>query len=163
MENIVKVISKWQVDAGNASKPYDDFLESAFQIEEALEGFKIPFEKLFDENEQCIIDGTVEKKRHQSVARDIISWVINNTPEPISEVERLDKACDAIVYAIGSMAKLGLDHQGITKALLAVNKANQQKLGQGRDEKDKLLKPSTFVGPEPELQLILDARKVKHA
>ena len=37
MLNPIKEIVKWQKDAGNAAKPYEDFLESSFQIEEALE------------------------------------------------------------------------------------------------------------------------------
>ena len=32
MLNPIKEIVKWQMDAGNAAKPYDDFLESSFQI-----------------------------------------------------------------------------------------------------------------------------------
>ena len=30
MLNPIKEIAKWQKDAGNAAKPYDDFLESSF-------------------------------------------------------------------------------------------------------------------------------------
>ena len=43
MLNPIKEIVKWQRDAGNAAKPYDDFLESSFQIEEALEGLHPEF------------------------------------------------------------------------------------------------------------------------
>jgi predicted HAD superfamily Cof-like phosphohydrolase len=78
---------------------------------------------------------------------------------PVSDVDRLDKACDAVVYAIGSIAKLGLDHHGITKALNIVNAANKAKLGMPRDEHGKLLKPDNFVGPEAQLQELLDSYK----
>ena len=76
--------------------------------------------------------------------------------EDITDVDRLDKACDAIVYAIGSMTKLGLDHHAITKALNIVNDANKAKLGMSRDAEGKLLKPEGFVGPEVKLQELLD-------
>ena len=32
MLNPIKEIVKWQRDTGNAAEPYDDFLESSFQI-----------------------------------------------------------------------------------------------------------------------------------
>lgn len=56
------------------------------------------------------------------------------------------------------MAKLGLTPQQIQRGLLVVNHANVQKLGMPRDEHGKLLKPDNFVGPETELQKILDER-----
>lgn len=153
MLNSVKEIYNWQVKAGNADQPYDDFLESAFQVEEALEGFDLkPLSK--------ILLNTMElpDKAEKVLSREVVIHAQGRTPAPISDVERLDKACDAIVYAIGSIAKLGLDHHGITKALNIVNKSNMTKLGMPRDEHGKLLKPDNFVGPEPELQALLDAR-----
>ena len=77
--------------------------------------------------------------------------------EHLADVDRLDKAWDAIVFAIGSMAKLGLEHHAITKALNIVNEANKAKLGMGRDSEGKLLKPDNFVGPEVKLQALLDS------
>ena len=56
------------------------------------------------------------------------------------------------------MAKLGLTPQQIQRGILAVNRANVQKLGMPRDEHGKLIKPKDFVGPEVELQKILDER-----
>lgn len=161
MLNPIKEIANWQIKAGNASRPYDDFLESSFQVEEALEGFILPREYLFDESGNVLVDATVEEKREKHIARDIISWANNTggTESVISDVARLDKACDAIVYAIGSMQKLGLDHHGITKALNIVNKANMQKLNAPRDDAGKLLKPDNFVGPEAELQELLNKYK----
>lgn len=149
MINPIKDIYNWQKAAGNLDKPYSDFLESSFQIEEALEGFDlnsfadtgIPF----DEDE----DGPKE------LSRQLVKIAMNSGNEDITDVDRLDKACDAIVYAIGSIAKLGLDHHGITKALNIVNNANKAKLGMARDKHGKLLKPTNFTGPEAELAKLL--------
>lgn len=162
MLNPIKEIVKWQVDAGNASKPYDDFLESSFQVEEALEGFEMVEDLYFSmnpEHELAADKSTQVKQTSRLIIRRAQSGHLDEITEyTISDVDRLDKACDAIVYAIGSMTKLGLDHHAITKALNIVNNANKAKLGAPRDEAGKLLKADDFVGPEVELQLLLDKR-----
>lgn len=215
MINPIKDIVKWQKAAGNLDKPYDDFLESSFQIEEALENLQPQFivASMFNEIQEDFngdrtspkevarlltslamtsdlttdLDGTVFTTTAilpDTSYRDGTEWntaldiAISNedsyiedgdgtlfkifnrgsvqkiTP-PITDVARLDKACDAIVYAIGSIAKLGLDHHGITKALNIVNNANKAKLGMARDEHGKLLKPANYTGPEAELAKLL--------
>ena len=150
MLNPIKEIVKWQRDTGNAAKPYDDFLESSFQIEEALEGFESPARDL-----------TLSFDGPKNTSRSIVSWVQRDSEVDfnISDVDRLDKACDAIVFAIGSMTKLGLDHHAITKALNIVNDANKQKLDSKRDSLGKLEKPLNFKGPEEKLQELLDSYK----
>lgn len=153
MLNPIKEIAKWQHDAGNAAKPYDDFLESSFQIEEALEGFdNNSFEEVFPEE---FPEGS--NPQPKELSRHIVKIAMNSGNENITDVDRLDKACDAIVFAIGSMCKLGLDHHAITKALNIVNDANKAKLGMSRDSEGKLLKPDDFVGPEVKLQALLDS------
>lgn len=163
MLNAIKEIYAWQKAAGNLEKPYDDLLESSFQIEEALEGISCSGQggglpslaKMLNEN---VSYSTPIEPTHKSVSRGIVEAAYYRNA---SDVERLDKACDAIIFAIGSMAKLGLDHHGITKALNIVNNANKAKLGMPRDEKGKLLKPDDWekYAPEKELQLLLDKRK----
>ena len=148
MLNPIKEIAKWQKDAGNAAKPYEDFLESSFQIEEALEGF--PCTLLHSELPS-------EVNSPKELSRTIVDLARNPGMSNIPDVDRLDKACDAIVFAIGSMTKLGLDHHAITKALNIVNDANKAKLGMSRDAEGKLLKPEGFVGPEVKLQELLDS------
>lgn len=153
MLNPIKEIVKWQRDTGNAAKPYNDFLESSFQIEEALEGFTDLFElaKVLSRSDKI----TVKSESPKDLSRAIIA-LASTECDDIANVERLDKACDAIIFAIGSMAKLGLDHHAITKALNIVNDANKAKLGMSRDSEGKLLKPEGFVGPEVKLQELLD-------
>ena len=156
MLNPIKEIVKWQRDAGNAAKPYDDFLESSFQIEEALEGFTdLPeLAKVLSRSDKI----TVKSESPKDLSRAIIA-LAGTELDDISNVERLDKACDAIIFAIGSMAKLGLDHHAITKALNIVNDANKQKLDSKRDSLGKLEKPLNFKGPEEKLQELLDSCK----
>lgn len=156
MENPIRSIVKFNQQAGLIAKGYSDFLESSFQIEEALEGFDVSlFEPL---NLQP--PGTYTSAK--SLARDILSeGILLMADVPLSDVERLDKACDAVVFAVGSMAKLGLTAQQITQALNIVMHHNSAKLKCPKDEFGKLTKPADFVGPEPELQKLLDKRSVK--
>lgn len=132
------------LDAG-----YDDFLESSFQIEEALEGFEPP-----------VRDLTLSFDNPKNTSRAIISWILRDSEVgfEIPDVDRLDKAIDAIVFAVGSIAKLGLTPSQIREAISVVTKANLQKLGMPKDEFGKVIKPDNFVGPEVELQKILDSR-----
>ena len=154
MLNPIKEIVRWQSDTGNAAKPYDDFLESSFQIEEALEGLKdIPYLQVRLHSEGYSIE---ELQTPKECSRQIVRLAMMDNKDPLEDVDRLDKACDAVVFAIGSMTKLGLDHHAITKALNIVNDANKAKLGMSRDSEGKLLKPEGFVGPEVKLQELLD-------
>ena len=160
MQNPIKQIYVFNKKAGLLDKPYNDFLESAFQIEEALEGFS-----LFDlqNNVQSNFKGESTPKEWSRLIINSASLPetgIYSAPTPIADVDRLDKACDAVVYAVGSMAKLGLDPQQITKALNIVMTANMKKLeNKSTDALGKLNKPASFVGPEAELQKLLDTVK----
>lgn len=159
MLNPIKEICKWQIDAGNASRPYDDFLESSFQIEEALEGFNT--ENLYKALLE-VPSRAPNEVPSENTPKELSRAIVNSadwSTSSVSDVDRLDKACDAIIFAIGAMQKLGLDHHNITKALNIVNDANKAKLGMPRDEKGKLLKPDNFVGPEVKLQELLDSIK----
>jgi len=163
MENPIKRIVKFNQDAGLIEGGYDDFLESSFQIEEALEGFSFVHELGIDLNLECTDDDRLTPK---DVSRAIVSRAIatlesldgTSTPETLQDVDRLDKACDAVIFAVGSMSKLGLNAQQITQALNIVIDANQAKLKCPKDEFGKIIKPIDFVGPEPKLQALLDKR-----
>ena len=135
MENPIKQIIKFNSDAGLLDG-YDYFLESSMLIEEALEGFDL---------------GVLKPK---DVARQICS-PLDFTG---SEVDSLDKSCDAAIIAVGGIAKHGLTYSQVVRALNVVMQANFAKLGMPRDEHGKLQKPDNFVGPEAALQQILDER-----
>lgn len=149
MQNIIEQVYHFNQQAGLLDKGYSDTLESAFQIEEALEG-------LTDLQTLSTTFGTSDTSPKQ-LSR-IITSLAHHENRSISDVDRLDKACDAIVFAIGSMAKLGLTPSQIEQALNIVTSANQQKLGMPEDYYGKLGKPTVFIGPEAQLQQLLDER-----
>lgn len=156
MENPIKQIYKFNKDAGLLNNGYDDFLESSFQIEEALEGFELSSLLEYLGEDPC--------STPKEVSRFIVGKCTSDTElakTEISDVDRLDKACDAVIFAVGSMAKLRLNPHQITKALNVVMTANQAKLQCPKDEHGKLTKPDDFdekYAPEPKLQAILDER-----
>ena len=164
MLNPIKEIVRFNKEAGLIDQGYDDFLESSFQIEEALEGLNT-LEYL-----QSLLDGSAESFMSditdgspKALSRVIVDAAYSSdlSGAPIADVDRLDKACDAVVFAVGSMAKLGLNPQEITKALNVVMHKNFEKLGAPKDEFGKQLKPEGWTGPEPELQKILLNRSSK--
>lgn len=148
MRNPIKDIVAFNEKAGLLEAGYDDFLESSFQIEEALEGF---------DTEQLV--KTYDLDTYSTSPKDISRCLVETCVTKLSDVDRLDKACDAVVFAVGSMAKLGLNSQQITQALNIVMDANMAKLENKRvDEAGKLVKSKGFVGPEEKLQKLLDER-----
>ena len=214
-QHVIDSIVQFNQDAGLLDKGYDDFLESSFQIEEALEGLHPEFIiKSMHNAVQEEFKGSITSPK--DVARHLVSTAITSdlsytfykasstlpeTPnwsetdwdkdllkaieeeythiedsdgymfkilsrdsvqgvaKGITDVDRLDKACDSVVYAIGSMAKLGLSAQEITQALNIVMDKNLEKLrNKSYDAEGKLLKDPSFVGPEAQLQLLLDKR-----
>jgi hypothetical protein len=158
MQNPIKRIVQFNHDADLVKSGYSDFLESSFQIEEALEGFD-----LFD-----LVNNIRSDYGGESTPKEYSRLIVNaaslpttgplQVPIPISDVERLDKACDAVVFAIGSMTKLGLNAQQITQALNIVMDSNQAKLKCPKDSHGKLTKPADFPNPEPRLQELLNSR-----
>ena len=155
MLNPIKDIVRFNKEA-NLLTGYDDFLESSLIIEEALEGFEdnmqdLAFELGLDKKYPSDADEVCHAKH---LARHITGIVADKVNIP--DVDRLDKACDQVVFAVGAMAKLGLSAQQITKALNIVMHKNFEKLECPKDEHGKLTKPVDFVGPEEDLQRILD-------
>jgi len=130
---------------------YDDCLEDSMVIEECLENHSSLSElgKLFYL--------TTADSTPKQLSRDIVA-TSHSRDQPISDIDRLDKACDKAIIAIGSMVKLGLNPNQITRALNVVMQANLAKLNQPKDSIGKLTKPANFVGPEAKLQHILEER-----
>lgn len=158
MQSIIQNVYTFNQKA-NLLNGYSDDLETAFQIEEALEGFAYltTLHSMLDPIN--IISVTTAK----DVSRAIVSVAKTGNcrriaEDYISDVDRLDKACDSIIFALGSMAKLGLTPEQIEQALHIVTTANLQKLDMPKDPQGKLLKPISFVGPEIQLQELLDQR-----
>jgi hypothetical protein len=160
MENPIKIVYQFNLQAGLLENGYDDFLESSMLIEEALEGFSLNCLELSAEEPLDLSrPGHVPLKE---MARDIV--VIAGTDietgvlSKVSDVARLDKACDAVIIALGSIFKLGLTPAQATRALNIVMRHNFKKRSMPKDEFGKLTKPSDFIGPEEDLQKLLDER-----
>ena len=155
----VDCIYDFNLAAGLLQNGYNDFLESSFQIEEALEGFgDLPYlaDRLAGDSPETIPNPL----KARDVARQIVALAeMDSKPTNLPDVDRLDKACDAVVFAIGSMAKLRLSPDQINRAMRAVTNANLQKLTMPKDAQGKLMKPDNFEGPEAKLQEILDERE----
>ena len=140
----IDAIYQFNEQAGLLEQGYNDFSESAYQIEEALENYEIAH------------GFTVHLDTPKEMARTIVRA---QGPFIGTDVDRLDKAIDAIVFAVGSIAKLGLTPPQIREAIEIVTTANLQKLSNIKiDSNGKLLKDSNFIGPETKLQKLLDRR-----
>ena len=139
----IDAIYQFNEQAGLLEQGYNDFSESTYQIEEALEGYEIAH------------GFTVHLDTPKEMSRTIVRA---QGPFIGTDVDRLDKAIDAIVFAVGSIAKLGLTPPQIREAIEIVTTANLQKLSMPKDEFGKLTKPANFVGPEAKLQELLDRR-----
>lgn len=154
--NPLKSIFAFNKQAGLLEAGYNDERECAFPIEEALEGFKdIPCVA-----KQLSIYGCKPVEHTpKDVSRQVVSLALETQGnEDVPDVDRLDKHLDIIVFSLGSIYKLGLSPQQAMKALGIVAQANLQKLHVGQDAEGKQQKPDNFVGPEAQLQKILDER-----
>ena len=133
---------------GLLDKPYNDSLESSFQIEEALEGFDL-----------SVIGPKVGADLSLDISPKHISrLIVGCSWNPLPDIDRLDKHLDSIVYDIGAIAKLGLTPSQLLQALSIVMDANEAKNGCPKDSFGKLMKPENFPNPEPRLEQLLLAR-----
>lgn len=140
----------------NYAGSYDDAKEAAYQVEEALEGLQdLPYlaTRLHPDNESH-----EENFNPKECSRQIVKLAMMDAKGPMEDVERFDKALDAIYFAIGSMHKLGLSPHAIVEGLQVVHTANLQKTGV-KDSEGKVGKPANFQPPEEKLQAILDKRE----
>lgn len=157
MENPFKLIYKFNNEAGLLANGYNDKLESAFLIEEALEEFDVSaiigamkpeFQDMFANSK----DNNPNKPK--DVARFLVSLAYQN--EDIAPRKRLDKQIDALVYAAGGIMKLGLSAQLAQEAVNTVMSANMKKIGAGKDEQGKQLKPDNWEEIEDNMNKKLD-------
>ena len=144
----IQSVYEFNQKAGLLDLGYDDFRESAYPIEEALEGFDITYL-----NNRLHLP---EDSSPKDTSRAIVTGHCRTTD--ISDVDRFDKSIDSIIFSLGSLFKLGLSVDQVLRGLQTVADANMAKLSVGKDSEGKQMKPEGFVGPETELQEILDER-----
>ena len=153
MENPFKSIYKFNKDAGLLAKQYSDFLEPSLLIEEALEDLP---------RLQVLTNITNAKSNNpKDIARQLVI-IAGGEDAELTDLQRFDKHIDAIVYAVGGAYKLGLSPQQLEAGIAAVMHSNTKKIGAGKDEHGKALKPDNWPEIEAEqikkLQAILDKR-----
>lgn len=173
MENQFKKIYQFNKEAGLLEKPYSDFLEPSFLIEEALEDFNTPWLAKVLHNGAFGSDTEVEEERTKP--KGLSRWIVSLAREQfdengnkiedvtITDLQRFDKHIDAIVYAVGGAYKLGLTPQQLEAGIAAVMYSNMKKISAGQDAAGKQLKPDNWDEIEAEqirkLQAILDKRE----
>ena len=116
----------------NPRGQFDGNKGAALLIEEALE----------------LIGGTDPR----STAREIVA---QTATEPVSQVDEFDALLDIIYIAIGELHKFGATPEAIVDGLQVVHNKNLEKSG-AKDSEGKVTKPANFVGPEAELELIIN-------
>jgi predicted HAD superfamily Cof-like phosphohydrolase len=144
----IQSVYDFNKQAGLLDLGYDDFRESAYPIEEALEGFDITYLN----NRLHLHEDSSPKNASRSIVTGHCRTV------GLSDVDRFDKHIDSIIFSLGSLFKLGLSVDQVLNGLQIVADANLTKLSVGKDSEGKQMKPTDFVGPEEELQKILDER-----
>jgi len=152
--SIVKDIYDFNSKAGLLGKGMDSFMETAYILEEAIEGYEDVFNMPEDPKAPVVTArswalGFLNQVKEAKEARDL--------PMP-EEVDELDKAIDGVVFNIGKMAKMGLSVKQIEEAFAIVSGCNMAKLDGPKDELGKQLKPEGWTGPEAALQGVLDRR-----
>lgn len=156
MTNLVQDIYDFNNKMGLLGKGMDSFMETAYILEEAVEGYEDVFNMPEDPNAPVVSArdwalGFLNQVKEAKEAR--------NLPMP-SEVEEADKAIDGAVFNIGKLAKMNLTPEQIERMFSIVSGCNMAKLDGPKDELGKQLKPEGWTGPEAELQKILDERPV---
>jgi len=154
---LVQDIFDFNLKADLLGKGMDSFLETAYILEEAVEGYEDVFNMPEDPNAPVVTArawalGFLNQVREAKIAR--------NLPMP-SEVAEVDKAIDGVVFNIGKLAKMDLTPDQIERMFKVVSDANMSKLDGPKDDLGKQLKPDGWVGPEAALQVILDERVIK--
>lgn len=151
---IIQDIYDFNKQAGLLGHGMDSFMETAYILEEAMEGY----EDVFD-NPQT---PDAPKMTARAWSLSFLNQVKDakeqrGLPMP-SEVAEVDKAIDGVVFNIGKLAKMNLSPEQIERMFKVVNNCNMSKLTGPKDELGKQLKPDGWTGPEAELQRILDER-----
>lgn len=131
---------------------YSDIRETAYGIEEMLEGFNLGVvANSLRTNAEFLADNSPRE-----VSLEIVNQAASGfDPSSITDVDRVDKHVDSIIYSLGSLYKLGLSQEEAIKAIQIVAIANLQKLGAGKDQNGKQLKPKNFIPPEENLAKLL--------
>lgn len=156
MPSIVQGIYDFNDQAGLLGKGMDSFMETAFILEEAVEGYEDVFNQPENPNAPVVTarDWALGFLNQVKEAKDL-----RNLPMP-SDVAEADKAIDGIIFNVGKLAKMELTVEQIERMINIVTVCNMAKLGGPKDKLGKQLKPEGWVGPEEQLQEVLNERVI---
>jgi len=151
---LVQDIYDFNEKAGLLGNGMDSFMETAYILEEAIEGYEDVFNMPEDPNAPVVTArswalGFLNQVKQAKENRGL--------PMP-AEVDEVDKAIDGVVFNIGKLAKMGLTVEQICRMFKVVSDCNMSKLDGPKDDLGKQLKPEGWTGPEKDLQKILDER-----
>ena len=143
----IKKIYQFNKEAGLLDKPYSDYREAEYTIEESLEDFDTSYlaKKLL-----CNEDASPKE-----LSRAMMTGMCLAPDEGIDPVSRFDKALDKLVFTYGDLFKQGLTINQIHRGLDIVMNANLAKLSAPLDAHGKQTKPVGWQSPEPLLELII--------
>ena len=161
MRNPISEILRFNKEAGLLGNGMDSFKETAYILEEAIEGFEPAFNGQHKDGTSVLPSDSEWVSARQwslSLMNQILQAFNARNIPMMSEVAEFDKALDGIVFNTGKLGKMRLTADQIQEGLLVVNDANMEKLGAPKDEHGKQLKPDGWTGPEVRLQAILDKR-----
>lgn len=110
-----------------------------------------------------LIERTLEWNTSRGNTKETLNWGLEVAmlKEELSEldvstndVDRLDSLLDLVFVAYGSLGKMGLSTDTISKAYDIVVTANESK-GSTKNSDGKIQKPEDFASPEEQLSLLL--------
>ena len=154
MGNLVEQIVDFNDKAGFLGKGMDSFKETAYILEEAIEGYEDVFNNP-DDPDAPVVTPRIWAVSFLNQVKE--AKETRGLPMP-AEVDEFDKAIDGVVFNIGKLAKMGLSIEQIYEGFSVVSEANLSKIGAPKDELGKQLKPEGWVAPENRLQAILNER-----
>lgn len=161
MHDIIDQVFHFNQEAGLLGGELDTFAETAYILEEAMEGFEGAFNGAHEDG-TLIVPGDKEWITARQWSLSFMNQILQafeqrGLPLP-NEVAEFDKSIDGSWFNIGRLAKMGLSREQVKDGFDAVYMANIAKIGGPKDEHGKQLKPVGWTGPEDELQKILDKR-----
>jgi len=130
--------------AGLLNHGFDIKKESAYVIEEQLEGFP---------GYKNIAKSLGLAPVSFETPKDFSRWFTKNLGDFTGDqIDVLDRILDTLIFSIGSLYKLGLEPRDVEQCMSIVMDANMEKISQPVDAEGKLTKPPNFVPPEQKLQ-----------
>ena len=159
---LINDVYAFNKEAGFLGEGMDSFKELAYVLEESFEGYEEAYNTVDESGERYKPGDDKYPTARQlglSLANSIKDSFERNGFTLPTEVAEADKSIDAVYFHIGKLAKMDLTPDQIKRMFSVVHNCNMNKLTGPKDDLGKQLKPDDWVGPEDQLQAILDERE----